>query len=376
MKLKDLMNREVITTQEPVRSGRNVCFWPVLLIPHADEPNDTIYRVADRYEKSCVDWPKDNTGKPMAGVCDILDENDKRIARFRHHPDHGWLEEVQTTWTVSSDYPSVKAALYLLTQGKPNVSVAMRLGLILSALLTGLDDPVVTKVVSEGLKALDLEDFLYDQKNPSTEEGAVPIAVWRILNEALSNEGNLLVAHPPSNVCRYGVDITYTLSTLYPDMVAYFLTAWKNEAHGQMCDELMNLTLVKSIWGHHDYSQINCTLISEVTHILFSERYGGGSGDSTRFTVKVSHIVEAKGNDKAEAVDFNHILRALQGFSRDEGKQAMGGALLAELDCVLECETTVELVKVEELEVGETFLKWLRKNGPILPSGHEEIETD
>lgn len=169
MKLKDLLKYEITTTQEPVRSGRNPAVWPVLIVPHPDLPNDTIYQVADRYSQSYVERPKDNTGKPMAGVYDIYQEgDDKRVARYRWHPDHGWCIEVQTTWTVSSDYPSVKAALHLLTcetEAPINVSVAMRLGVGLAAILTGADDDLLTKTVSDLLAELNIGDFLTGQKN-------------------------------------------------------------------------------------------------------------------------------------------------------------------------------------------------------------------
>lgn len=156
MKSEDIIQLQFTTTPEPVRSGRNGAFYPILLV--RPEKLFTIYKVMKRYysheKEKFARHPHDNGGQPIESIYDIIAYPAQKIARYRWHEELGWLEEVTSTWSVTADYPTIEAikcVSSLADQGAMNVAVAMRFGVQLVAILLG-DDSVALK--AEVLKSL------------------------------------------------------------------------------------------------------------------------------------------------------------------------------------------------------------------------------
>lgn len=159
MKSEDIIQSQFTTTPEPVRSGRNGAFYPILLV--RPEKLFTIYEVMKRYysheKEKFARHPHDNSGRAIEGIYDIIAYPARRIVRVRWHEELGWLEEVAATWSVTADYPTIEAikcVSALADQGAMNVAVAMRFGAQLVAILLGDDSTALKAEVLKNLMSL------------------------------------------------------------------------------------------------------------------------------------------------------------------------------------------------------------------------------
>lgn len=146
MKSRDFAAMKLTTTPEPVRSGRNPAFYPILVL--RPERYAGIGEVLRQYPAgSQVREPLDRHKHPIPGIYDIMpDAGRKRLARYRWHDAFGWLEEISPVWTVNGDYPTVLAVSQisdLEDQGVLNIATVMRFGAQLAAMLLGNADSAV-----------------------------------------------------------------------------------------------------------------------------------------------------------------------------------------------------------------------------------------
>lgn len=139
LKSSDLPHLSLTTTAEPVRSGRASSTYPVLVLP----PYESIGDIKNAHPGMAIREPTDRHQNPIPGVLEVV-KGKKKIARYRHHPRFGWLEEIKIIWTVESDYPSALSAgtiSNIKQQGRLNISAAMRFGLGLVAYVLGNTAP-------------------------------------------------------------------------------------------------------------------------------------------------------------------------------------------------------------------------------------------
>lgn len=147
-KSKNFANINLTTTPQPIRSGRNSAYFPALiLLP--DNPME-INQVLPRYPDGAYLKQISDRHQVRSNLYDILSKDDRKLARYRKHPQHGWLEELSTTWTVNGDHPTILASGTIANsedQGSLNITTAMRFGTQLIALLMGNSDPAIRNEV-------------------------------------------------------------------------------------------------------------------------------------------------------------------------------------------------------------------------------------
>ena len=137
MKTSDLLQVNLTTTSEPVKTGRLASYYPALLSPPGGGYK-TLADLQEAYPKHMLVEPEDRNGNPPGELYDVVNEDQEVVARYRWTLGGGWLQELKMQWSVSGDYVTALAVQDLEDfphKARMNVSEAMRLGVALTAYL-------------------------------------------------------------------------------------------------------------------------------------------------------------------------------------------------------------------------------------------------
>lgn len=150
---KVLTDMNLTTTSTPVRSGRNPAYYPILVLLVDGCQIDDINQVLKLYPAGAYLKEVGDRHRVLDDIYDIEkpviwhgQRIRRKLARYRYHPDHGWLEEITQTWTVNADYPTALASGMITDfedQGAINMTAAMRFGIQIVSLLLGNNDSAV-----------------------------------------------------------------------------------------------------------------------------------------------------------------------------------------------------------------------------------------
>lgn len=164
---KILTDMKLTTTPTPIRAGRNPAYYPILVLPADGCQIDDIQEVLDFYPIGSYYLKRVSDRHQVLDVYDVWEAGADRIARYRYHPKHGWLEEITKTWTVNADYPTALASGTIIKaddQGIINLTAAMRFGVQVISLLLGNDDSAVRNEILDLLAKIMLranrDDFI------------------------------------------------------------------------------------------------------------------------------------------------------------------------------------------------------------------------